>query len=385
MTSLLIENCSLYDANDGDAPVAIRLDEGRIDRIGPSNGETQAEEVLDAQGRIVAPGLIDVHIQGAAGADVLDATPEALETISRACASLGVTSFLATTVYKPEQDNRHLDITREALGQDLGGAQLLGVHLEGPFISPQKRGMIQPDCLTDRGTSILERIYGQTGDGLAMMTIAPEIPGNLDLIARLTADGVIAALGHTSATYDETLRGFDAGIRHVTHLFNAMPGMHHREPGPLAAVFERPDVTAQVIVDGVHIHPSMVRLAYAALGPDRFVTITDGIQAMGLPDGQYVYNNMQYEAKDGTARYHDGTLIGTALGLNQMTARLTQYTQCSLLAAIRAVTENPARVLGLEAKKGFLRTGYDADLVILNDDLSVHATIVAGKVAYRGR
>jgi len=385
MTSLLIKNFRLYDACETDPPCCILVREGLIEQVGDVNAATDAEAVIDAQGRLLAPGLIDVHIQGAGGTDVLDAAPEALETIARACARFGVTGFLATTVYKPGHENEHLKVANDCIGHDLGGAALLGIHLEGPFISSEKRGMIQPNCLAESAAATLDRIYAKTGDGLKMMTIAPELPGSLDLIGRLVSDGIIASLGHTAATYDETLRGFDAGINHVTHLFNAMPGMHHRAPGPLAAVFERSDVTAQVIIDGVHIHPAMIRLAYAGLGADRFVTITDGMQAMGLPDGQYIYNDMEYEAKEGTARYHDGTLIGTALGLNQMAARLMQFTGCSLPVAIRTVTENPARVLRLAEKKGSVRVGYDADLMLLNDDLSVHTTIVAGQVVYEDR
>ncbi|UCD51912.1 MAG: N-acetylglucosamine-6-phosphate deacetylase, partial [Phycisphaerales bacterium] len=362
MTSLLIRNCRLYDAPKADAPCSVLVRDGRIERVGDIATVTDRGPELDARGRLLAPGLIDVHIQGAGGTDTLDATPEALATIAQACARFGVTGFLATTVYKPNEPNEHLRVARDCIGQDLGGAVLLGIHLEGPFIASEKRGMIQPNCLTESTGATLDQIYEQTGDGLKMMTIAPELPGSLDLIRRLVSDGMVASLGHTTATYDETLRGFDAGINHVTHLFNAMPGMHHRAPGPLAATFERSDVTAQVIIDGVHVHPSMIRLAYAALGPDRFVTITDGMQAMGLPDGLYVYNSVEYEAKDGTARYHDGTLIGTALGLSQMAARLSTYTGCGLPTAIRTVTENPARVLGLADKKGAIRTGYDADL-----------------------
>ncbi len=380
MTSLLITNAKLYDAPESTPLSSVLIRQGVIEKVGRAD---RADQVLDAGGRIVAPGLIDVHIQGAGGADVLDATPEALETMSRTCARFGVTSFLATTVYKPGQENRHLKVAAACVGRDLGGARLLGTHLEGPFISPQKRGMIQLDCITLPSAAILDDIYASLGDTLKMMTVAPELPGSAEIIRRLLDYGTVASFGHSKANYDETVRGFGMGITHVTHLFNAMASLHHRDPGPLAAIFEKPDITCQVITDGVHIHPAVLRLAYHALGPKRFVTITDGMHAMGLPDGHYVYNKLEYESKDGTARYKDGTLIGTALGLSQMLGRLTQFAPCNAATAIETVTENAAAVLGLGRTKGAIAPGRDADLVILDRDLSVHATIVAGRIVYQ--
>lgn len=383
MASLLIRNCRRYDATETSASDWVRIENGAIAEIGSGEAAPPAERVLDGGGRLLAPGFIDVHIQGAGGADVLDATPEALSTIARTCARTGVTSYLATTVYKHGKDNRHLEVASECVGRDLGGARLLGIHLEGPFISARKRGMIQPDCLTEPSEEALDAILDRTGDGLRMMTVAPELPGGLELARALVDRGIVASLGHTHATYEETLRGFDAGIDHVTHFFNAMPSLHHRDPGPLAAIFERPDVTVQVITDGVHLHPSVVRLSFGALGAERFVTITDGMQALGLPDGEYLYNSLEYEAREGTARYKDGTLIGTALGLNQMLTRLMEFTGCSQATAIRTVTENAAAVLGLDHKTGSIQVGYDADLVLLEDDLSVHTTVVAGEIVYQ--
>lgn len=383
MASLLIRDCKRYDAPPTDRHSNVLVQDGSIAWIGAGQPPAVAEQVLDAGGRLLAPGFIDVHIQGAGGADVLDATPEALATIAKACARCGVTSYLATTVYKSGQENRHLEVASECIGRDLGGARLLGIHIEGPFISQRKRGMIQPNCLMDPSPSALEAILAKTGEGLAMMTLAAELPGGLEVVRALADRGVIASLGHTHATYDEALAGFDAGINHVTHLFNAMPSLHHRDPGPLGAIFERSDVTVQAITDGVHIHPSVLRLAFAALGPSRFVTITDGMQALGLPDGRYVYNGIPYETRNGAARYKDGTLIGTAVGLNQMLARLVNVTGCSVATAIRTVTENAASVLGLSKTSGSIRTGYDADMVLLDEDLSVWATVVGGRIVYR--
>lgn len=383
MSSFLIENCRLHDADEPSTRRSILVLDGRIQTVGEATTTQRVDQVLDAQGRIAAPGFLDVHIQGAGGADVLDATPEALQTISRTCARFGVTGFLATTVYKPGQENRHLALAADHVGRDLGGAELLGVHLEGPFISSQKRGMIQPDCIGEAAERTLEQILAQLDGTLKMMTLAPELPGAEAVIRALATNGAVPALGHSNATYEEAAQGFQWGIAHVTHLFNAMPSLHHREPGPLTAIFERPEITCQVITDGVHIHPSVVRLAYHALGADRFVTITDAMQAMGLPDGRYTYNDITYESREGTARYEDGTLIGTALGLNQIVARLMQFTGCPLPEAIRTVTENAALILGLENRKGRIEPGWDADLVLLDDDLSVHTTLVGGRIVYQ--
>ncbi|MDK1032740.1 MAG: N-acetylglucosamine-6-phosphate deacetylase [Planctomycetia bacterium] len=378
---LLITNCKLFDAPDDADAVSILVDGGRIAEVG-AVAET-CENVLDAGGRTVAPGLIDVHIQGAGGMDIMDAEPEALRTISRTLARFGTTGFLATTVFQPSRENRHLRVAAEAVGADLGGARILGIHLEGPFISPEKRGMIQVKSICPPSGEVLDKILSLVGDGLRMMTIAPELPGNLDLAKRLVGGGVVASFGHSAATYCETLAGFDAGINHVTHLFNAMMPMHHREPGPLPAIFQTETVTAQIICDGVHIVPAMLRLAFSLLGPGRAVPITDGMQAMGMGDGTYVYDGVEYVARDGTAWYHDGTLIGTCLGLNQMVKRFSEFTGCSPADAFRGASAVPAQLLGLGQRKGAIAVGMDADIILVDRGLEVFATIVAGKIVFQ--
>ncbi|MBN2272281.1 MAG: N-acetylglucosamine-6-phosphate deacetylase [Sedimentisphaerales bacterium] len=380
---LLIANCRLFDTAKDEPTTSILIEDGAITRIDRIDAAAGHDNVLDAEGRILAPGLIDVHIQGAGGGDVLDATPQALKAISRACARFGVTGFLATTVFKPGRANEHLALAAENVGSDFGGASLLGIHLEGPFISAEKRGMIQPNCICPPSEQVLDEIMDITKGQLAIMTIAPELPGSPAVIRRLVDSKVVASFGHSSATYEQTLEGFDAGISHVTHLFNAMPSIHHRAPGPLVAIFETNHITAQVIPDGVHIQPPVLRLTFKTLGPKRTIPITDGMQAIGLPDGKYIYNGIEYESKDGAARYADGTLIGTALGLSQMLDRLMTFTDCPLNTAIRMAAENPAKVLGLEDKKGSIAVGKDADLVLLDTDRSVYATIVAGKIVYK--
>jgi N-acetylglucosamine-6-phosphate deacetylase len=380
---LLIINCKLFDSLEGDEAVAILIEDGIIKRIGHIDEDSPHLNVLDAEGRIIAPGFIDVHIQGAGGADALDGSQEALRTISRTCAQFGATSFLATTVFRPEGDNRHLKVIAENVGVDLGGANLLGIHLEGPFISLGKKGMILPNCICPPSQEVFERVLELTDGTLRIMTIAPELEGSLEIIRELSDRGIIASFGHSSASYEETLEGIEAGISHVTHLFNAMTSFHHRRPGPLLAIFETEELSVQIIADGVHLHPRVLRWTFNLIGERRSITITDGMQAIGLPDGKYIYNGIEYESKDGTARYADGTLIGTSLGLNQMIQRLMRFTGCRLDTAIKTVTENPARALGIEGRKGSIAVGKDADLVILDLDCSVWATIVAGQIVYR--
>ncbi len=379
---LIVRNCRLFNSSE-DELVSISIRDGVISRIGEPDPEVRSVRSLDAEGRVVAPGFIDVHIQGAGGGDVLDGSLEALRAISRTCARFGTTSFLATTVFRPKGDNRHISVAAENVGRDLGGANLLGIHLEGPFISPEKRGMIQPNCICPPSKEVLKEISELTGGTLRIMTIAPELKGSLGIIEELRDSGIVPSLGHTSASYEETLEGIRAGISHVTHLFNAMASLHHRNPGPLLAVFESDDLDVQIITDGVHLHPKVLRWAFNLIGPRRSITITDGMQSIGLPDGRYIYNGIEYESRDGAARYADGTLIGTSLGLSQMIERLMKFTDCPLDVAIRTVTENPARAIGMEDRKGSIEVGKDGDLVILDFDLSIWATIVGGKVVYR--
>ena len=379
---LLITNCRLFDASDETQTTSIFIENGLISQIGQISPSGDLN-ILDAQGKIIAPGFIDIHIQGAGGADVLDSTPEALKAISQTCARFGTTSFLATTVFKPKKKNHHLTVAAEYTNHDLVGANLLGIHLEGPFISMPKKGMIQLDCICPPSTQTLDEIMEVTNDKLRMMTIAPELPGSNKIIKLLQESNIIASFGHSSATYEQTIEGFNAGISHVTHCFNAMQSLHHRAPGPLTAIFQTENITAQIIPDGVHIHPAVLKLAFDILGPNRIIPITDGMQALGLGDGQFIYNGVEYESKNGTARYKDGTLIGTALGQSQLLEKLSSITDCPFETAIRTVTQRPAELLGIENRKGTIAIGKDADLVLLDSNYCVHATIVAGKIVFQ--
>jgi len=359
----------------------VYIEDGIIQSVGKEL-KVKGDVRIDASRRLLFPGFIDLHIQGAGGADILDASPETLHIISQTCARHGVTGFLGTTVYHPGEPNKHISSAVAESQQDMGGAEFLGFHLEGPFIAPEKRGMIRRASICEPSIEVLEEITEVTGDLLRMMTVAPELDGSIEIIKILVNRSVVASFGHSSASYEETLRGFNAGVSHVTHLFNAMNPIHHRSPGPLLAIFESREVTAQLISDGVHIVPPMVRFAVSMLGLDRCVLITDGMSGMGLPEGKYIYDGVEYISKGGTARYSDGTLIGTTLGLNEIAKRFLRFTGLPPYTIAKVASWNPALVLGLTGKKGSVEEGKDADIVILNQDFSVWKTIVGGKIVY---
>lgn len=382
MTKMLIKNCRLYNKlNNGLFDILI---EGKSISYIKTKIETDNKlKVIDAKNKIAVPGFIDVHIQGAGGADILDNTVDALQKISKTLAATGTTGFLGTTVVKPLEKNAHLKLARKFTNKDLGGAVMLGVHLEGPFINIKKKGGLAADSIYESSEKKLEEILKVTNSSLKMMTIAPELKGNLDIIKELKANNVVPSFAHSDANYEETKKGFEAGINHITHIFNAMPPFHHRNPSPLSAIFESRIVTAQIISDGHHLHSSTVKMIFQILGPQRCICITDGVQGIGLPDGRYTYNGKEYDSIEGAARYLDGTLIGSTTSLGNIAKKFKEFTGSTLEEAINSVSINPAKVLGMDDKKGSLEIGKDADIVLLDEDFSIYTTIVEGKICYQ--
>jgi N-acetylglucosamine-6-phosphate deacetylase len=375
---MLIKNCKIIEENGSGVIKDILIKDGKIDKI-EKNILITTEDVIDAKAFFVVPGFIDVHIQGAGGSDILDGEEEALYNISKCLAKLGTTAFLATTVIKPDGNNRHLEVTNKLINKNLYGASILGFHLEGPFINPIRKGGIDARCIYPYTKEEMNKIFQFTDKNLRMMTIAPELNGNLNLINSLVSNDIIASFGHSDADYDQTRKGISAGINHVTHIFNAMRSIHHRNPGPIPAIFEDNNVSVQIISDGYHVHPSIIKMIYKIIGSQRCICITDGVQAMGLPEGNYVYNGKDYISKGGAAKYFDGTLIGSTLPLGKIAKRFMDFSNCTLKEAVDTITINPARLLKVDNRKGSIEIGKDADIVIMDNDFNIKRTIIMGK------
>jgi len=343
----------------------------------------------------ITPGLIDLHLHGAGGYDLMDGTAESVEAVSRTLVRHGTTAYLATSMVKRDiPANRHLSIAAELTGRVDGGAEILGIHVEGPFVNPLRGGLIRPDRIWPPNRKDLDQILEVAHKKLRMMTMAPELPGSMDLLKPLADAACIGSLGHTEAAFDQARAGFKQGIRHVTHLYNAMRGLHHREPGALGAVLMDHGVTAQLICDGVHVHPELLRWTLEVLSPDAIVLITDALPAAGLADGIYTYDGRPYHSENGSAWYRvpktpsvpgtdvRGQLFGTTCLLDELVRRAMRFMGVTFPQAVRMASLNPARTLGIEKRLGSLAPGRQADLVLWDNEHRVTETIVRGKTAW---
>lgn len=330
----------------------------------------------------LVPGFIDLHVHGANGKDVMDAEEEALFEISHALAMEGVTGFLATTM---TADNAHIERVLSHIPTMLRnktGAAILGVHLEGPFLAKKKMGAQREDYLQLPDLILFKKWQALAQNTIKLVTLAPELTGALDFIHALRALEVVVSIGHTNATYDETMAAINAGCSHATHLFNAMRGIHQREPGATGAILLANDVTAELIMDGWHIHPAIAEMVLRLKGRERLMLITDAMRAKCLRDGQYELGGQVVNVFAGRATLNDGTLAGSTLRMPAAIKNMQEFTRCSLVDAVHMATTNPAYLLGLTHRKGSIETGKDADLVVLTDQLDVCLTMREGKIVF---
>jgi N-acetylglucosamine-6-phosphate deacetylase len=375
---LIITNGKAYLDGRWKTGLDILVDEGKIAGIKPA-GAHQDGQIIDAQGGCITPGFIDIHIHGSNGADVMDASMKSLDTISNFLAGNGTTSWLATTMTVSVKEIRNsLKTVSEYMNTSHEGAQILGVHLEGPFLSPLAKGAHAEQHILPPAIDNYQSITGGFPDLVRLVTLAPEQEGALELVSYLKERNITPSLGHTKGSYQQCCRGIAAGMHHVCHFYNAMTPLNHREPGAAGAILENDAVTIELIADLVHVHPAAIRLAYKVKGRDKIVLITDAMNAAGLKDGEYELGGIPVYVRNGEARQMDGTLAGSTLTQDQALRNMIDIGIPSE-DVIAMLTETPARQIGADHYKGKLTEGFDADINILNQEFRVAATYVKGK------
>lgn len=367
---------------------AILIEDGKICRLGLADdldflldSATSKPKIIDCHGLLLAPGFIDLQCNGGFGHDFTH-DPSSIEAVAAQLPQFGVTSFLPTVITSPvEKIEEARKVVESGKGKRKSGAVVLGLHVEGPMLNPLKKGAHNADYL--RVLSSAEIDHWTPANGIRLVTLAPELDDITPLIKQLTANGVIVSAGHSVATFEQAITAFDTGIRYGTHLFNAMPALHHRQPGLPAALLSDPRVTVGLIPDGVHVHPALIKLVWQ-LAKGRINVVTDAMAAMGWGAGSYQLGDQTVTVDTTSARLADGCLAGSIVTLDQAVRNLHKWTGCTIAEAIRTVTEISADLLNLP-HKGRITAGADADLVLLTDKLTVAMTIVGGEIVYDQR
>ncbi|MGD7008644.1 N-acetylglucosamine-6-phosphate deacetylase [Metabacillus sp. 84] len=387
---LLLTNLTIYAEDRTIENGYLRLKNEKIADYGSLDGyffdEAEYERVIKLSPSFsLIPGMIDVHVHGAGGCDTMDAVPDALKTIAETLAQEGTTGFLATTI---TQDSHLIE---KALcnaaeyigaGQEPGKAEVLGVHLEGPFISRKRAGAQPLSHIKEPDTEVFKNWQELSKGHIKLVTLAPEEPGAHELIRHLKASGAVASIGHSDATYEQVEEAINAGAAHVTHLFNGMRGIHHREPGVMGAALLRDELTVELITDGIHARPEMILLAYKQKPKENVILITDSLRAKCMAPGTYDLGGQHVTVTETKAALEDGTLAGSMLKMKDALVNYSRFTNCTMEELILAVSTNPARQLNVLDRKGSIAEGKDADLVILNKEKEVVMTICRGKIAF---
>lgn len=349
----------------------VRVENGKFTSLAKA-GTLEAkkdEEIIDVESHVIAPGMLDNHVHGAMGKDVMDGSFDSLDTISRYLASKGVTSFLPTTMTMGPE---HLSAVY-AIKEKLSGANMLGFHMEGPFINKSKKGAQNEDYIRK---ATMEEMLSYGDAKIKLITIAPEVEGSLEFIQE-AHDKYVISMGHSEATYEDAKKAIEAGAKSVTHCFNAMSPLHHRAPGIIGAAVQA-GIYGELICDGLHIHPATVYCNYKMFGPERMILVSDSVRASGLGDGTYEFGGQAMIVKDNVARVEDGSIAG---GMSNVWNNMRNCVQWGipLLDAMRMGSLTPATLIGVDDSKGSIAVGKDADFVITNDKLDVLQVFINGR------
>jgi N-acetylglucosamine-6-phosphate deacetylase len=376
-----LRGAHLVDAFTEIAEGDITVEDGRIVSIGGPPG--RPGKIIDAANTLIVPGFIDVHTHGGGGFNLHTTMPEEIHDYALWAPSTGVTSFLIGVVGTPGAlPEPQLAAAVQSIKGWGRGAEPLGIHLEGPYINERRRGAHLPSWLRTPDAGETERVLTLAGGYLRIVTLAPELPGASPMIRRLVEASVTVSIGHTDATYEQALEAIQLGATHMTHCCNAMRPLHQRDPGPLSAVAQSPQVYGELIADGVHVHPAMMYVVVKILGPERTIVITDALAAAGLDEAAFDFAGQPAHVASGVARLADGTITGSVLTMDQALRNVLRMTPVSLPEAVGMLTRNPAHAARASERKGQLGQGCDADLVLLDESLQLQATLCRGAVAF---
>jgi N-acetylglucosamine-6-phosphate deacetylase len=367
----------------------IKVVDEKIAEIGDSfqlEEQSSVPEINFSSEDVLLPGFIDIHIHGAGGFDVMDASEEAISTISKTLPKEGTTSYLATTITQSdlaiEKALKNINEYKVNGHNHSGRAELIGVHLEGPFISSKKAGAQPQGFIQQPNICKFENWQENSNYEIKLVTLAPEEVNGLDFIKYLDYKGIVASIGHSNATFEQVKEATKLGVSHVTHLYNQMTGLHHREPGVVGAALLNGELTSELIADGIHVVPEMIDFTYDYIGKDRLILITDAIRAKGLGDGVYDLGGQVVTVDKNRATLEDGTLAGSVLEMNKALHNMAIFTNAPLQDLVQIASTNPAKKLNIFDRKGSLKKGKDADLVVLNQNYEVLLTVCKGEVAY---
>jgi len=382
---MLFHNTRLFTPRHPGRIGWLLMENGKIKSIGfgevPQFSTDASMQRIDAEGKALLPGFIDLHVHGAVGHEVMDASVTGLEEMARFYASHGVTSFLATTwTASREAIRKALELVEEMQGPIQGGATLLGVHLEGPYLNPARCGA--QDVRQIRRAEREEALEFLENGVIRLLALAPEYDENLWLIDECVKRGITVSAAHTAASYEQMQRAVAHGVTQVTHTFNAMQGLGHREPGTVGAALTIPQISCELIADNIHVHPGAQKILVDVKTPSGVILVTDAIRAAGLPEGEYMLDERSVHIHNGAVRLPDGTLAGSVLTMERALQNVCAATGRSLAEMWVTSSLNPARAIGLSAQKGSLEVGKDADLIFLDESFHVRSTIVQGEIVF---
>jgi N-acetylglucosamine-6-phosphate deacetylase len=382
---LLIHDARLFTPNHPGLMGWLLIEGGSIKAIGfgkTPDFDTSVQS-LDAQGNNLLPGFIDLHVHGAMGHEVMDASPSGLEDMARFYASHGVSSFLATTWTANRSSIMNaLELVEEMKGPIQAGATLLGVHLEGPYLNPTRCGA--QDINLIRRAEKEEALEFLHSGVIRLLALAPEYDENLWLIDECVRRGITVSAAHTTANYEQMQRAVEHGVTQLTHSYNAMQGLGHREVGTIGAAMTMPQVNCELIADNIHVHPAAQKILVDVKGPSGVILVTDAIRAAGMPEGEYMLDERSVRIQEGAVRLADGTLAGSVLTMERALKNISAATGRPLTETWMMSSLNAARAIGISARKGSLEVGKDADIVLLDEEFNVKLTVAQGEIVFSG-